>query len=280
VRDACCASHLKGRIEEGTMNHVMLRCCGDAMRIAAIALVLSCGAAVAQTNAPGTNAPPAAPGGRAPVPAAPTSPPAAAAASGVRACPPSAQEVQQPTDCVCTAAAMEADAPVWGADIYTDDSSICRAARHAGVIAPGGGSVRVTPRGPQSSYEAAERNGVASAAYGPYERSFSVAASDARSDVDVNQCPDTFQGYRARSDVITCTCTAEQMADGPVWGTDVYTDDSTICRAAVHAGAVAATGGPVRLQTAPARQSYAGSTRNGVWTQDYGPWEGAFSFVK
>jgi hypothetical protein len=248
------------------MNNVMLRGLGDAMRIAAIALVLSCGGALAQTSPPGANPP------------ATNAPPAASAP--VRACPATAQEIQQPTDCVCTAAAAEADAPVWGSDIYTDDSSVCRAARHAGVIAPGGGIVRVTPRGPQQSYEAAERNGVASTNYGPYERSFSVALSAATSDVDPNQCPDTFQGYRARSEIITCTCTAEQMAEGSVWGTDVYTDDSAICRAAVHSSAVAATGGSVRLQTVPGRQSYVGSTRNGVRTQDYGPWEGAFSFVK
>jgi len=34
------------------------------------------------------------------------------------------------------AVAVETEAQVWGVDIYSDDSSICRAARHAGVVSP------------------------------------------------------------------------------------------------------------------------------------------------
>ena len=69
-------------------------------------------------------------------------------------------------------------------------------------------------------------------------------------------------------------------AAGPLWGTDVYTDDSSICQAAVHAGAIPRSGGPVRVQAAPRQESYAGSERNGVTSQDYGAWEGSFGFAK
>jgi hypothetical protein len=277
-------------------------------------------AAIAQTNAPPvTNAPPASTGGAArqggtaappaagapaapPAAAAPTAPPAAApaapatppaatattppatgaAAAAVRACPANAMDLLATTDCVCTVAATtaEIDAPVWGVDIYTADSHICRAARHAGVISERGGTVRVTLRGAQQSFEAAERNGVASQNYGAYERSFSVAASEAKSDVDPNQCPATFEGFRSRSTALTCTCTATMMAEGTIWGTDVYTDDSAICRAAAHAGVLRGTGGSVTLRAAPGRQSYSASTRNGVVSQDFGPWEGSFAFDK
>jgi hypothetical protein len=293
------------------MTYAVLR--GQGVRVAIIVIAASCLgiAAFAQTNAPPvTNAPPAATGGAArqggtstppatgapaappaatapasppaaaATPAAPASPPAAAAAATVRACPANAQEMHEPTDCVCTAAsvAVEANAPVWGSDIYTDDSNICRAARHAGVIPQGGGTVRVTPRGAQQSYVGAARNGIASQNYGAYEHSFSVAASDAKSDVDLNQCPASFEAYRGRTDAFTCVCTAAQMAEGNVWGTDVYTDDSNICRAAAHAGAVRGTGGSVTLRGVPPRQSYAGSTRNGVVSQNFGQFEGAYSF--
>ncbi len=67
---------------------------------------------------------------------------------------------------------------------------------------------------------------------------------------------------------------------GPVWGTDVYTDDSSVCTAAVHAGRLTrAGGGSVRIQIGPAKESFAGSHRHGVTSADYGAWEGSFVFV-
>jgi hypothetical protein len=224
---------------------------------AAIAVVLCCigSAASAQSNAP-----------------------AGASGRAVRVCPATAQAIREPTDCVCTAAAVETEAPLWGVDIYSDDSSICRAARHAGVVTPGGGTVRVTPLGPQQSFAGAERHGITSQRYGQFPRAFSVAASEARSSVDLDQCPTNFQAYRTRGGALSCICAGEQTTAGTVWGTDVYTDDSAICRAAVHAGAIPATGGPVRLHTVRGRQSYAGSARNGVRTEGFGAWQGAFAF--
>ena len=62
-----------------------------------------------------------------------------------------------------------------------------------------------------------------------------------------------------------------------VWGTDVYTDDSSICTAGVHAGKITRTaGGTVTIEIRPAQSSYAASTRNGVTTLGYGSWGGSF----
>lgn len=65
-----------------------------------------------------------------------------------------------------------------------------------------------------------------------------------------------------------------------VWGTDVYTDDSPICKAAVHAGLITyASGGVVTIEIRPAQQSYPGSARNGISTSNWGGWGGSFVFV-
>jgi hypothetical protein len=62
-----------------------------------------------------------------------------------------------------------------------------------------------------------------------------------------------------------------------VWGTDVYTDDSSICTAAVHAGKITrAAGGTVTIEMKPALDAYIGTTRNGVTSLDYGSWGGSF----
>jgi hypothetical protein len=65
-----------------------------------------------------------------------------------------------------------------------------------------------------------------------------------------------------------------------VWGTDVYTDDSSIGSAAVHKGLITFTnGGTVKIRILPGRGSYTGSTRNGVTSEDWDEWDGSFEFV-
>lgn len=61
------------------------------------------------------------------------------------------------------------------------------------------------------------------------------------------------------------------VTEGQIWGTDIYTRDSTVGAAAVHMGLLKPGETKVlRLIVEPARPSYPGSTRNGVTTNDYG----------
>jgi LCCL domain len=72
-------------------------------------------------------------------------------------------------------------------------------------------------------------------------------------------------------------------ADGglsDIWGTDVYTDDSSICTAAVHVGLIRReAGGRVTILIRPGLDQYRGSIRNGIVSAPYGPWDGSFVFV-
>src|SRR6266851_3375642 len=62
-------------------------------------------------------------------------------------------------------------------------------------------------------------------------------------------------------------------APGNVWGTDVYTDDSSVCTAAVHAGLISlAGGGAVEIEIRSGLPGYLGSSRNGVSSSGYGAW--------
>ena len=64
---------------------------------------------------------------------------------------------------------------VWGSGPYTDDSSVCTAGVHAGVIAfERGGRVRVQPRPGQNRYAGSARNGVETSDYGSWQGSFAV----------------------------------------------------------------------------------------------------------
>ena len=58
---------------------------------------------------------------------------------------------------------------------------------------------------------------------------------------------------------------------GPIWGTDTYTDNSSVCTAGVHMGFITRErGGSVRIIIRPALASYLGTTRNGVTTDPLG----------
>jgi hypothetical protein len=62
-----------------------------------------------------------------------------------------------------------------------------------------------------------------------------------------------------------------------VWGTDIYTADSSICNAAVHAGKLTMeSGGSVTIELRPGEPSYKGTTRNGIKTNDYGAYGRSF----
>lgn len=66
-----------------------------------------------------------------------------------------------------------------------------------------------------------------------------------------------------------------------IWGTDTYSDDSSICTAAVHAGVIDLEGGgEVTFKMRPGLTDYAGSRRNDVTSGALGPWDNAFSFVR
>lgn len=68
---------------------------------------------------------------------------------------------------------------------------------------------------------------------------------------------------------------------GPVWGTTVYADGSSICTAAVHAGLVdLASGGDVTIVRQPGEPEYRGSLRHGIRSLDAGAGEGSFVVVR
>ena len=64
-----------------------------------------------------------------------------------------------------------------------------------------------------------------------------------------------------------------------VWGNTRYTDDSSVCTAAVHDGFITfEAGGRVVIEMREGDARYQGSVRNGVTSLDYGEWPGTFIF--
>lgn len=67
---------------------------------------------------------------------------------------------------------------------------------------------------------------------------------------------------------------------GVVWGSDIYTDDSNIAKAAVHAGKVSVgQSKTVTIEIRAGQNSYSSTTRNGITTSPYGSWGGSYIFI-
>ncbi len=208
--------------------------------------------------------------------------PSSAMQIGLGDCPNNATSLRstaQAYTCRCSAMAT-ASGSVWGTDEYSDDSRICRAALHAGVTTRNGGTVtfEITPG--RDGYEPTYRNGVQSARWGRWSGSYRFLGGRYSRDPSARaeQCPGNATGLRGGRDAYSCYCLAANTRTGNVWGTMVYTDDSRICRAALHAGVIGPDGGTVTIRPSAGRRSYDGSRRNGVTTSDYGRWQGSFRF--
>ena len=190
--------------------------------------------------------------------------------------------VEKGGEVTCSCAGDAFTGNVWGTSIYTADSSICRAALHLGAVPASGGTVGVKAAAGCSYYKGSEANGVQSGEWGAFDASFYFPAKGPVSCATLNDgdpCPMSFgiipatkanAGFR-------CKCEATAM-NGTVWGTGTYTADSSICHAALHAGAATATGGEVTVKATAGCDAYQGTDQNGVKTNDYGKFGGSFYF--
>lgn len=179
---------------------------------------------------------------------------------------------------------------VWGVDLYTDDSHVCRAAIHAGAIQVSGGKAALTFARGQHSYLGSSRNGVTSSGYGKFARSFYVQALDAQGRA-VGAAPTIYDDttalvdcgssnpFEGTSGSFTVICAAD-CTSGGVWGSNPYTGDSTVCSAAHHAGAIDGTKHKFKISLGPGKSSFKGSAAHGITSSDFGAFASSFTVSK
>ena len=176
-----------------------------------------------------------------------------------------------------------ASSRLWGSGLYTDDSSICTAAVHAGVInVVSGGTVTIEIRPGSNSYAASTRHAVNSRSYGAWSGSFIVVGGrydeSQQRYIKWSTQADALRGRNGER--FTFVCPANGTASSRLWGSGVYTDDSSICTAAVHAGVInVVSGGTVTIEIRPGAASYRATYSNGVNSMSYGSWSGSFVIV-
>ena len=174
---------------------------------------------------------------------------------------------------------------VWGTETYTDDSSVCTAAVHVGLITlASGGTVQYRIAAGLSSYAGTVGHGVTTESYGVWNGSFIFPAAPPGSGhfaVGPDSWSTNATTHRGQNGTkVTVPCSPNGTL-GSVYGTGTYTDDSSVCTAAVQAGLITvAQGGTVVIQIAAGQSSYTGSTANGVTSSSYGSWGGSYTFPK
>jgi LCCL domain len=190
-------------------------------------------------------------------------------------CPPGLPSGTPALACQCPA--LEAAGTVWGTYYYTDDSRLCLAAVHAGAIPASGGAISVHAAPGRDYYTASSANGVSSRSYGRWARSiiFDRVQSEESALGNVPICSGSFDGHTGAGGPPVCRCVT--TASGSIWGSGPYTSDSSICRAALHAGVISSSGGIVRVTAAPGQKEYRGSTANGVTTSGWGSYPRSFT---
>ncbi|MCA9565878.1 MAG: hypothetical protein KC561_20415, partial [Myxococcales bacterium] len=160
---------------------------------------------------------------------------------------------------------------LWGTGVYSDDSSVCTAAIHAGVLTSAGGQAVVTIAAGQDAYPSSTQNGVSSSQWGSWGRSFTVAAAGTAATCSTNA--QGLAGDPGTHHTVTCPASCS----GSVWGTGAYSDDSSVCTAAIHAGVLAAgAAGSIVVTIAPGQEAYPASTQNGVASSQWGSWGRSF----
>ncbi len=184
---------------------------------------------------------------------------------------------------------------VWGTDLYTDDSSICTAAVHSGLInVRDGGEVTIRIRPGANVYNSSNRNNISNTSYGGWGGSFVFVDANRQAtsqstpqstsqdrQIELIEWGTSASNHRTRLDREFTFICPQNVALGNVWGTGLYTDDSSICTAAIHSGIISKKrGGRVTIVIRPGSNNYRGTSRNGVRTGDYGAYDGSFSFVR
>jgi LCCL domain len=93
-------------------------------------------------------------------------------------------------------------------------------------------------------------------------------------------CPRNMKGYEhlKPDQPLNCSC-PPGAPRGPVWGTNRYTSDSSVCGAARHSGAVGPDGGEVKVYVGPGCQRFQGTERAGLRTMSYGRYAATFAFT-
>ncbi len=191
-------------------------------------------------------------------PAAPAVSAASTASGLLPLCPSSFENagemaVGESRSCVCT---RMTGLDVFGNGRYSPSSSLCLAARHAGVLTRPGDAVTFWRQAGCPRLWGSSANGVLSKNAASSTATFSFTADPPpcppppSASADLKPCPTLFSKEleaRREGSSFDCTCAYDKYRKGSLWGTRIYYIGSDVCDAAQHAGMVDRKGSMVTV---------------------------------
>uniref|UniRef100_A0A3P9MXF4 Cysteine-rich secretory protein LCCL domain containing 1b n=1 Tax=Poecilia reticulata TaxID=8081 RepID=A0A3P9MXF4_POERE len=163
----------------------------------------------------------------------------------------------------CPPGCFERPGKVVGTSYYDMQSSVCGAGLHSGVINDDGGWLDVTRLGRKQLFTKSYKNGnILQNNFQLHLLCFPVKAI--RCDTTVAHfCP--FKKPVRHCPRLYCPKNCLHDSRARVIGTKYYTDKSSICRAAIHAGVIRSeSGGYLDVMPVDTRRQYSGSYQNGI----------------
>ena len=104
-------------------------------------------------------------------------------------------------------------------------------------------------------------------------------AGDFPEGLTVIKDPGNLTSYRGNNDQVLGVIVTGSNS-GNLWGTEIYTDDSTLSKAVVHMGLAKVNQTVlVKIQILPGQTSYTGSTQYGITSNDYGSYAGSYKIL-
>ena len=173
---------------------------------------------------------------------------------------------------------------VFGTAIYHPRSSICRSALHNGSIPKNqAGQIHLLLTGKKPMFNGSEGEAnISSGTFSAAEKSYTVSTANPVIKIEctttANQAK--FAGTPVNSKfVVMCPKKCSQNTSLTLYGTDYYTDNSSICAAAIHRGVINDLGGEVKFSITAGKEKYKGSNGFGVISKEMGPHIRSFIFL-
>ena len=135
-----------------------------------------------------------------------------------------------------------------------------------------------TPRAPAVSKQPAQTPtpGIPAATTTPLGTPDTATTAEDATPISWNTTGTTFKDEVGMKYTFVCPPGGTPMT---IWGSDVYTADSSVCTAAVHAGKITLEdGGQVTIEFVAGRQTYGATTRNGITSYNFGQFGRSYVF--
>ena len=161
------------------------------------------------------------------------------------------------------------DLNIFGTIVYTLDSPICKAAIHSGILKEQGGKIIIKLVSGLKYYMGSMQYGIQSVGISKSTLAYIIENAPP---VSIISCKETasniiFSGPIGMKFLVKCPVDCSKISHN-VFGSNIYSGDSSICQSAIHFGALNDRGGEVNFVIEKGEKLYYGKRSFGIESKD------------